>query len=412
MLAGRVGVDGDVAAERAVSLRLLAVLIVATALGPMAMQIFLPALPSVQTGFGVDAATAQLTLSLAALSIAVATLFYGPLSDRVGRRPALLGGLVVYLVGSVACALATSMGWLILGRVVQAAGGCAGIVLTRAIVRDLFDRERSASVLAYVTMAMVSAPMMAPVLGGILTDYAGWRSLFVFGGVVGLAVLAVVALELPETAPARSASAKRAGYAALDLLRSRAFCGYALQGGFSMAVFFSFLGAAPYLMVTVLGRPASEYGFFSIVVSGAFMLGNFTAGRFTARVGSDRMIVLGSVGSLAGAAILLGLVLAGVWSPLTLFLPTAIGAFSQGLSMPNAQAAVVSVNPAAAGSASGLAGFLQMGMAGLAAQVVGSLQDGTPYPMAVAMTVSAAAALAATFLAIGRPRVATHNQTD
>src|SRR5215207_11688322 len=144
-----------------VSIRLLLVLIVATALGPMAMQIFVPALPAIQEGFAVSPATAQLTLSLSAFAIALATLAYGPLSDRFGRRPALLGGLLIYLVGSALCGLATSIEGLILGRVVQAAGGCAGIVLTRAIVRDLYDLDRSATMLAYVTMAMV-APMLAP----------------------------------------------------------------------------------------------------------------------------------------------------------------------------------------------------------------------------------------------------------
>ncbi|HEX8376092.1 MAG TPA: MFS transporter, partial [Geminicoccaceae bacterium] len=172
MLAGRAVMQEGTATRGAVSVRLLAVLVVATALGPLAMQIFLPALPAIQDGFGVDAATAQLTLSLSALSIAVATLFYGPLSDRLGRRPALLGGLVIYLAGSLLCGVATSIGWLIFGRIVQAAGGCAGIVLTRAIVRDLYERDEAASMLAYVTMAMVTAPILAPALGGVLTDHA------------------------------------------------------------------------------------------------------------------------------------------------------------------------------------------------------------------------------------------------
>ena len=157
------------------------VLVLATALGPFAMQVFLPALPAIQEDFGVRAATAQLAFSLSALAIAVATLFYGPLSDRFGRRPALIGGLLVYLAGSLLCALAPTITLLIVGRVVQAAGGCAGIVLSRAIVRDLYGRDESAAMLAYITMAMVAAPMMAPVLGGLLTDLAGWRSVFLAG---------------------------------------------------------------------------------------------------------------------------------------------------------------------------------------------------------------------------------------
>ena len=137
---------------------LVAVLVLATALGPFAMQVFLPALPSIQIEFATSAAKAQLAFSLSAFAIAIATLFYGPLSDRFGRRPALVGGLLVYLIGSLMCAAAPSIGILILGRIVQAAGGCAGLVLSRAIIRDLFSLDRSATVLAYVTMAMVAAP--------------------------------------------------------------------------------------------------------------------------------------------------------------------------------------------------------------------------------------------------------------
>ena len=144
--------------------RLIVVLVLATALGPFAMQVFLPALPAIQAGFDVGAATAQLSFSLSAFAIAFSTLFYGPLSDRLGRRPALLGGLL--------CAAAPSISLLILGRIVQAAEDCAGLVLCRAIIRDLYSLDRSAAVLAYVTMAMVAVPMVAPVLGGLLVDMA------------------------------------------------------------------------------------------------------------------------------------------------------------------------------------------------------------------------------------------------
>ena len=389
----------------AVSVRLLLVLIVATALGPMAMQIFIPALPAIQQRFEVSPATAQLTLSLSAFAIALATLAYGPLSDRFGRRPALLGGLLVYLAGSVLCGLATSITALILGRIVQAAGGCAGIVLTRAIIRDLYDLDRSATMLAYVTMAMVAAPMLAPAMGGVLNDLAGWRSVFLFGGALGIIVTAVVATELPETAP--GAGGSRAARLAsrhtfLHLLRSRPFLGYSLQVAFSIAFFYAFVAAAPFFVVRVLGRPASEYGLLFILLPGAFMLGNLVSARIGARVGIDRMILIGSVGTFAGASVLLACVMSGVWTSTALFLPTSFGTFFQGLAMANAQAAVVSVNPHAAGAAAGLSGFLQMALAGLAAQIVGSIEAVTPYPMAIGMCFCAAMALVSALMAILR----------
>jgi DHA1 family bicyclomycin/chloramphenicol resistance-like MFS transporter len=167
-----------------------------------------------------------------------------------------------------------------------------------------------------------------------------------------------------------------------------------------MSVFFAFLAGAPYLMMTVLGRPASEYGLMFVLVSAAFMAGNFCAARLTARVGTHRMILAGCLGSFAGAAVTLALVLAGFWTAWAIFLPTSFGAFCQGLAMPNTQASFVSVEPQAAGTASGLGGFLQMGTAALVAQVVGSIQDGTPYPMAVGMTLCAGAALAAALAAV------------
>ena len=386
--------------------RLILILVVATAIGPFSMQIFLPALPAIQAGFAVSAPTAQLAFSLSALAMAVATLLYGPLSDRLGRRPALIAGLVVYLAGSLICAFAGSIGLLILGRIVQAAGGCAGMVLGRAIVRDLYDRERSAAAIAYVTMAMVVAPMVAPAIGGVLTDLFGWPAVFLIGGALGVPVLMAVRGHLPETLAPREGSGP--GWSMLGdfatLIRLPAFVGFALQGGFSMAVFFSFLAAAPYVMITVLERPPSEYGMMFIVVSAAFMAGNFAAARLAPRLGINRMVLGGSAGTLFGTLLLLVLVPAVYTTPWALFLPMMVVSFTQGMSLPNSIAAAISIRPDLAGAASGLAGFLQMGTAAVAAQITGSIQAGTPYPMAIGMTVCAASMMASAVFAVRHTR--------
>ncbi len=404
MAAGSMVATGD--GSKVSEWRLILVLVVATAIGPFSMQVFLPALPAIQSSFNVMAATAQLAFSLSALAMAVATLFYGPVSDRVGRKKALVAGLVVFLAGSLVCAFATSITWLVVGRIVQAAGGVAGMVLSRAIVRDVYDRERSAAAIAYITMAMVVAPMLAPAIGGVLTDFMGWSTVFLLGGGLGVLVLAAVHRGLPETLVPTDRPTTAAAMLAdfRSLLAERRFLGYALQGGFSMAVFFSFLAAAPYVMITVLERPPSEYGLMFIIVSAAFMAGNFTAARLTRRLGIERMILAGSAGTVVGCGLILLCVPLTWTTPWALFLPMMVVAFTQGTSMPNSLAAVVSIKPEIAGAASGLAGFVQMGVAAIAAQIIGSIQTGSAYPMALGMSVCGVLMLAAAVVATRRAR--------
>jgi MFS transporter, DHA1 family, multidrug resistance protein len=366
-----------------VSPAFMALLVGMTALAPLSMQIFVPALPAIQRGFQVSTGVAQLALSLSILANAFATLSYGPLSDRFGRRPAVLAGLGLFVVGSVMCALAPTIDLLIVGRVVQAAGGAAGMVMARAIVRDLYEREHAAAMIAYLTMAMVVAPMLAPSVGAVLMDLADWRAIFVALTVVGILLVWGARLRLIET---RAGAALGSGARSLTagagrLLRSGAFIAYVLQSTFSMSTFFAFVSGAPYFVIDVLERPATEYGLYFILVSVGYMAGNFTAARVTRRVGLDRMIVLGSSLALIVVALVLGLLLALPWAPVLLFGPMMLGSFASGLAMPNAQAGAISVDPALAGTASGVAGFTQLLVAALVSQAVGMLQDGTPYPM-------------------------------
>lgn len=354
-----------------------------TALAPFSLQIFLPALPAIQASFAVTPGIAQLALSLSMVVSAFATLTYGPMSDRFGRRPVLLAGLGGCVLGSALCALAPTIGTLIAGRVVQAVGGIAGMVLARAIVRDLHDRERSASVIAYLTTAMVVAPMLAPTIGAVLIDVSGWRMIFWLVTAVGLILVWRAGRGLVETRPGGDHGVGWSGVwrGAGQLVRHPAFAAYALQSTFAFSVFFAFISGAPYFMIDILDRPATEYGLYFILVSAGFMAGNLVAARITARVGLDRMILIGSLLALAAALVALLLLGSGLWVPLALFGPMLIGAFANGLTVPNAQAGAISVDPLLAGTASGVAGFLQMFTAGLVSQAVGTLQNGTPYPM-------------------------------
>lgn len=363
-----------------------------SALGPLALNIFMPSMPGLAQQFGVEYGTVQLTLTLYLVGLSLAQLVYGPLSDRHGRRPVLLWGLVLFLVGSLICTVAPSIEVLMAGRMLQAIGGCSGLVLGRAIVRDLFDRDRSAAMIGYVTMAMTLAPMLAPALGGYLDIWLGWRSSFVFCSIAGAAVLLWVALMLPETLGVRGGgegfSGLLRGYR--DLLRSPAFCGYAFQTAFTSGVFFAFIAGAPFVVVTVLGLPPSSYGLWFVVVSAGYLAGNFLTGRFSVRFGVDRMIAAGATIALIGIAAQAVIGWSGLLSLPAIFLPMAIVALSNGLTLPNGMAGAVSVNPRAAGAAAGLSGALQMLTGAAAAVLVGYGQDLDPsqYPMIWTMMAS------------------------
>lgn len=377
-------------------------LVAITAIGPLSMQIFLPALPAIQHDFAAAPGVVQLALSLSMLSIALTTLVFGPLSDRHGRRPVVIAGLGLFLFGTAVCALAPNVPTLIVGRILQAAGGSSGMVLARAIVRDVYPNEQVASAIAYLTMAMVLAPMVAPVMGGVLTDLVGWRANFVFAGLVGLAVTALTISRLPETnrapSPLQGLVGTVSGFA--RLLRAPLFRGYVFQSAFSAGAFFAFAAGAPYVMVDVLGRPATEYGLYFILLGLAYILGNYLSARLSGRYGIHRMLVAGSALAFAATSLLATLALVLPWSAPLIFGPTILIGVANGLTMPNAQAGAVSFDPRAAGSASGLSGFLQMLLAAAFAQIVGSLQDGTPYPMIGFMVLGSGLSLASISLAL------------
>lgn len=357
------------------------ILVAATATGPLALNIFVPSMPGLVRVFDTDYATIQLTLTLYLVGVAFAQLAYGPLSDRFGRRPALLSGLAIYATASLLCAFAWSIETLIIGRVLQAIGGCAGMVLGRAIVRDVFERDRAASVIALVTMAMAVAPAMAPALGGFLESAFDWHATFLVPMAVGVVVLVAASLRLNETnltpIPRIDLLSMLRSYG--ELLRSRAFLGYAGNTAMSVGAFFAFLAGGPFVVIEILQRPASEYGLYFVLISGGYMAGNFAASRLSQRLGVDRMIPLGVAVSTAGAVTSVGFLLAGVVTTASVFLPMMVVAVGNGLSQPNGIAGAISVNPRIAGAASGLMGFGQMACGAIFTIVVGILQNQTDH---------------------------------
>ncbi|HUF44853.1 MAG TPA: multidrug effflux MFS transporter [Aestuariivirgaceae bacterium] len=370
------------------------ILVAVSAVGPLALNIFVPSMPGLQSEFGVSYGVVQLTLTLYLIGMALCQLAYGPLSDRFGRRPVLLAGMTLFVAASVMAALATSIGMLIAARLLQAVGGASGLVLSRAIVRDLYDRDRSASVLGYITMAFVIAPMLAPTIGGLLDQLAGWRASFVLLALLGIAALAATWRKLPETnrnrAPSIGLHSLLAGYA--RLVRMPSYLAYAFTLGFASAVFFAFIAGAPYVMVVVLGQTPLDYGLWFMIVSLGYMTGNFLSGRYSQRVGTDRMVTIGNLVTMAAGLACLAAAVAGIMSPVTLFVPMLFAALGNGLTIPNGTAGAISVDTSMVGAAAGLAGFLQMGIGAGSAQLVGVLQDAEPF--AVFWIMAAAAALA------------------
>lgn len=367
---------------------LVVLLTVLVALGPISTDLYLPSLPAIARALEAGSGATQLTLSVFMAGFAVSQLAYGPLSDRFGRRPVLLGGLGIYLVATVACLLAPSIEALIAARFLQAVGACAGPVLGRAIVRDVFGQARAAQVMSYIAFAMAIAPALGPILGGYLQVAFGWRATFAALIAFALVVLAGVLHRLPETNARRDPTATQplrllANYRALAA--DPLYRGYVVTLVLVFCGIFSFISGSSFVLIEAVGLSPDQFGLsFAAIVAG-YMAGTFASGRLTRRLGVDRMIELGLAAALAGSLPMAGLGLAGHASALTIVLPMAVFMAGAGMVLPNAMAGAVGPYPQMAGSASALLGFLQMGTAALVGAAVGHLHDGTPRVMAGAI---------------------------
>ena len=372
------------------SKRMIILLAAVSALGPVGMQILLPALPVIKQKFYVTNDVAQLTLSLSMLAIAIGTLVYGPLSDKFGRKRVMLVGIIITIFGSIVCFVADSIMLLISGRFIQAFGGAVGLVLARAIVRDVYGPEEAARVIATLVMVMVVLPMMSPALGGELMQRFGFESVFIVIAFASAIAFVFLFLWLPETLakPVPFEGVKSMLMTFSKLFASRVFCGYAFCVTFVSVVFFSFISAAPEIMVSVLKRPPTEYGYYFIMIPAGFMTGNYVARHYGRTISIDNMIAIGASIGVFGIVLALILQTLGMSSPVALFLPIALAVFGNGITLPNAQAAAINEFPEYAGTASGLTGFLQMAVSSVAAQAVALIFNGTVYPLLGLMLVA------------------------
>ena len=387
--------------------RLLALLIAMAGMSSLSLNILVPAMPGLATKLAADPARVQLTVSLYLLGLAAAQLVFGPLSDRFGRRPVVLAGLALATIASTAAIFAASIASLVIARVAQSLGASTGQTIGRAIIRDLYDRQHAASMIGLVTSVVVLMPMVAPLIGGILDTLFGWEAIFAFTAAVSFAICAWAMLDLPETRNLslgpNSERHFRADLAALAT--SPRFFGYALCAGLGSAPFFSFLGAAPHVVVSMLGRTSAEYGLWFFVPSIGFMAGNFAVSRLTTRFGIDALIRWGIALTIAGCLLNVSVYVAlPGWEMFTIFLPQIVIGFGNGLLLPTSIAGAVSIRPQVAGTASGVTGFVQMGIAAIAAQLGGHVisQATDALPMLLLMLIFGLATAAAVFTLVRR----------
>lgn len=367
------------------------------ALGPLSTDLYLPSLPVLAREFGRDEAAVQLTLSVFLAGFGLAQLAYGPLSDRYGRRPVMLAALAIYLVASLACMLAPNIEALVAARLAQALGACAGPVIGRAIVRDLYGPHEAARVMAYISGAMAVAPMLGPLLGGFLTVWFGWRANFAALSLFSALQIVAVAWLLVETNAGRDPSAMVPARIAANYARLAAsprYLGYLACSTAAYAGLFSFISGSSFVLIDTYGMSPQAYGAsFGLVVTG-YIAGALVSGRHAVRLGPRRMLRAGA--SLAAAAGSLMVVLAaagagGVWGVLV---PMAAFTLATGLVMPSAIAGALAPYPEMAGAASALMGFVQMSLAALVGIAVAAAHDGSAVPMAGAIALCGWAALA------------------
>ena len=361
---GAAGDTGGLATSKMMLLMLVAM----TGVAPISLYMLVPALPVLATTFGSDISIAQMTVSLYMVGIACSQIIMGPLSDRFGRRPVLLAGLALMVAASAACIFAETLPQLIAARFLQALGGATGMVVSRAIIRDLYSRDRISSMISLVIAVMMIAQMLSPLTGGLLETAFGWRAIFYLITAASLTITVIIALMLPETRRERAAgSSFRRDIG--GLVTSRAFIGYMSCQVLASQIIFTFAGGGPYIVVTQMGRTSAEYGAWFATSGFAYLVGNLFCVRFAPRYQLERLIWFGLALQLGGSLLNL------IWSltgfnqmPSVLFGTQMIVMVANAFVMSNAVAGAISVRPEAAGTASGAMGFLQMGIGSLVSQ--------------------------------------------
>ncbi|MBS0638563.1 MAG: multidrug effflux MFS transporter [Acetobacteraceae bacterium] len=364
-----------------------ALLVAMTACGTLGMHVIIPALPSMAGALDMSISAAQLTITLYLIGLAAGQLLYGPISDWIGRRPVVLVGLALFTAASVVTVFAPTPAILIGARIVQSIGGCAGLVLGRAAVRDGATADKAAARLALLTLVMSVVPAIAPAIGGFITAWYGWHASFVLLSAIGALTFIACLLRLPETrAPSSVSRSLVSGY--VRLLRSRRFMGYAIGGACTTTAFYGFMSASPFIFERHLGQSPERVGLYYLLLMVGVATGSLGANRIAGRLSVTSALRIANIIGMVGAALFAVADLTGQLSVFTVVASVVVFMIGAGMASPFALAGCVSVNPQAIGAASGLYGFFQMGYGMLCTIVAETWSPGAVYPIATLLLVS------------------------
>lgn len=356
-----------------------------TAMGPLAIDMYLPSLPSISADMHAPPAAVSATLAAFFAGLCIGQFFYGPLSDRIGRRPPLIFGMALFVAGAVGCALAPTPEWLILARFIQALGGSAGQVVARASVRDRFHHQMSARVLSLLMLVVGLAPIIAPIFGGYLLVVADWRAIFWFQAVLSAAIGVWMLIRLDESRPEAvlvQSHSEHVIAAYWALLKQPRVVGYTLSGAFNAGAFFSWLAFSPYVLMTIYGVSKSNFGWLFGLNAAGFIIMSQVNAHLLRWFTPEEVLVRARAASIVFAAVLVFNAVTGFGGMIGFLIPLYITMASFGLVGPNTQAAAMNVDPTRIGSTSSLTGGASFGMGALISSAAGLLHDGTVRPLA------------------------------
>lgn len=383
------------------------------AIGPLTMSMYTPSMPSLTSTLNTTSSLVQLTLTIYMVAFAIAQLVYGPIADRYGRRPVLIGGMLVFVAGSAMAAMSATIEQLLIARFVQALGACAAPVVARALIRDLYEGTKAARMLSLVAMAMTIAPAVGPLVGGYMTVHIGWASVFVLLMVIGIINAGIGLTIMPETLKPQYKTELRFRpilnrYG--NLLSSQIFLGYVAALSCGLGGMLAFAAIGPFIFINIIGMTPSEYGWTLVVTTTAYFIGSLTANRLVGRAGIDRMIMLGGGLIVAGGLGLSITVFADLVSVISILGSMTLWLIGMGLILPNAMAGAISPYPHMAGQASSLIGFMQMGTGALGSAGISLIGGETALAAGIVPIAMAVLGIGTYVILVGRHRWRDHRR--